>query len=215
MFSSQLKGSLQTLALGLNLNAGLIPSPTQRPEATLRAPLIKQACLVLMAFLSNLFTYHALPISPKFLSLNMVLYLDSYNYLCLLHPYQSLMEKLCKIQEMALEPHAEKDADPRAGLSPDGSGHLGWGLVSALNRTCHPRLPQQLYVSMSVNLWGSGGRRRSSAWSLPGRLVWPQLPVHWNHQRSISCQGVLLTCPTRTLSAGNCPDDVCTCISSC
>ena len=27
--------------------------------------------------------------SPKFPSLNMVLYQDFYNYLCLLHPYQS------------------------------------------------------------------------------------------------------------------------------
>ena len=45
-----------TLALGQNLNAGLIPSPNQWPEAFLALPLVKQACLVLMAFLSNLFT---------------------------------------------------------------------------------------------------------------------------------------------------------------
>ena len=53
--------SPQTPALGLNLNAGLIPSPIQWPEAILTPPLVKQACLVLMAFLSNLFTYSDLP----------------------------------------------------------------------------------------------------------------------------------------------------------
>ena len=52
MYSIQLKGSPQTLALDLNLNAGLIPSPTQRPEAVLKSPLIKPACLVLAAFLN-------------------------------------------------------------------------------------------------------------------------------------------------------------------
>ena len=41
------------LKLGLNLNAGLIPSPTQQPEAVLTPPLVRQACLVLMAFLSS------------------------------------------------------------------------------------------------------------------------------------------------------------------
>ena len=51
-------------------------------------PLVKQSCLVLMAFLSNLFTYSDLPVSPKFPSLSVVLYWDFYNYLCLLHPYQ-------------------------------------------------------------------------------------------------------------------------------
>ena len=38
-----------TPALGLNLNAGLIPSPTQ----CLEPPLVKQARLILMVFLSN------------------------------------------------------------------------------------------------------------------------------------------------------------------
>ena len=51
-------------------------------------PLVKQSCLVLTAFLSNLFTYSDLPVSPKFPSLSVVLYWDFYNYLCLLHPYQ-------------------------------------------------------------------------------------------------------------------------------
>ena len=51
VFSNQQKGGLQTLALGLNLNAGLIPSPTQPPEAILVFPLVQQACLVLMVCL--------------------------------------------------------------------------------------------------------------------------------------------------------------------
>ena len=33
------------------------PIPTQLPEAILTPPLVKQGCLVLMAFLSNLLTY--------------------------------------------------------------------------------------------------------------------------------------------------------------
>ena len=40
----------QTPALALNLIEGLIPSPTQRPEAILASPLVKKACLVLIAF---------------------------------------------------------------------------------------------------------------------------------------------------------------------
>ena len=50
-------------------------------------PLVKQACLVLMAFWSSLLTYGDLPMSPVFPSLTMVLDQDFYNYLCLLHPY--------------------------------------------------------------------------------------------------------------------------------
>ena len=49
VFSNQQKVGPQTPALGLNLNVGLIPSPTQ----PLKPPLVKQACLILMAFLSN------------------------------------------------------------------------------------------------------------------------------------------------------------------
>ena len=64
------------------------PIPNQRPEAILALPLAKQACLVLMAFLSNLSLYSDLPMSANFPSLFMVLYWDLYNYLCLLHPYQ-------------------------------------------------------------------------------------------------------------------------------
>ena len=89
-YSTLQKGGPQTLALGLNMNAGLIPSPTQGPEAILKAPLMKQACLVLMVFLSNLLTYSDPPMSPKFPSLNMILYRDFCNHLCLLHPYQGL-----------------------------------------------------------------------------------------------------------------------------
>ena len=73
--------STNSFVLGRNLNAGLIPSPTQQPEAILTLPQFKQACLVLMAFLRNLFTinlYHCsdLPISAKFPSLSVVLYWD-------------------------------------------------------------------------------------------------------------------------------------------
>ena len=50
IYSNPQKGGPQTLALGLNMNAGLTPSPTQRPEAILKASLVKQSCLVLMAF---------------------------------------------------------------------------------------------------------------------------------------------------------------------
>lgn len=49
------KAGPQTLALGLTLNADLIPSPVQGPEANLKAPLMKKACLALMVFLSHLF----------------------------------------------------------------------------------------------------------------------------------------------------------------
>ena len=73
MYSNPQKGGPQTLALGLNMNAGLIPFPTQQLETILKAPLMEQACLVLMAFLGNLSTYGGLPMSPKFSSLNMVL----------------------------------------------------------------------------------------------------------------------------------------------
>ena len=43
----------------------LHPTPTQRPEAILVPPLVKQGCLILMAFLSNLLTYRDLPKSPR------------------------------------------------------------------------------------------------------------------------------------------------------
>ena len=66
----------QTPALGLNLNAGLFPPLTQQPEAILALPLVKQVCLVLMAFLNNLLIYSDLPISPKFPSLSLILYWD-------------------------------------------------------------------------------------------------------------------------------------------
>ena len=62
--------------------------PIPHPEALLKAPLTKQTCLVLMAFLSNLLTYSDLPKSPKFPSLNMVLFWDFDNYQRLLHPYE-------------------------------------------------------------------------------------------------------------------------------
>ena len=48
-------------------------------------PLVKPACLVLMAFSSN--SYRDLPEFPRFPSPSMVLYWGFYNYLCLLHPY--------------------------------------------------------------------------------------------------------------------------------
>ena len=54
--SNQLKGSPQTLALGLNLNAGVIPSPTQWVVVILSPPLIKQACLVFFLFFSLVFS---------------------------------------------------------------------------------------------------------------------------------------------------------------
>ena len=90
MYSNQLKGDPRTPALGLNLNAGLTPTPTQYPEAMLSPSLVKEACLVLMAFLGNLLTYSDLPNSPKFPSLSVVPCWNFYNYLCLLHPYQSV-----------------------------------------------------------------------------------------------------------------------------
>ena len=58
MYSNQLKGGPQTPALGLTLKAGLIPIPTQRPEAILAPPLVQQACLVLMAFLNLQWSPH-------------------------------------------------------------------------------------------------------------------------------------------------------------
>ena len=73
MYSNQQKGCPQTPALDLNLNSGLFPSPTQQPEAILTPPLVQQACLVLMAFLSNLLTYSELPTSPSFPSLSVIL----------------------------------------------------------------------------------------------------------------------------------------------
>ena len=98
------KGGSQTPALSLNLNAGRIPSPTQRHEAILTPPLVKQACLVLMAFLSNLLTYSDLPNPAGFPSLCMILYWDCYKHLCLFHPYH---------------PHAPRELWPSlcAGLS--------------------------------------------------------------------------------------------------
>ena len=65
------------------------PHPILHPtmETFLMPPLVKQACLVLMAFGGNLLTYSDLPTSPRFPSLSMILYWDFYNYLCLLHPY--------------------------------------------------------------------------------------------------------------------------------
>ena len=87
-YSNQQKGSPQTPALGLNLNAALILPPTQGPEAYLKPPLVKKACLVLMALLNHLLTYSDFLKSPRFPSLSLVPYWDFYNYLCLLHPYQ-------------------------------------------------------------------------------------------------------------------------------
>ena len=66
-------------------------------------PLVKQACLVLMAFLSNLLTYSDLPKSPRFPSLSMILYWDFYNYLCLLHPYHNSPIVWMKRQNIFLE----------------------------------------------------------------------------------------------------------------
>ena len=53
------------------MNAGFIPCPNQQHKVILKAPLMRQAYLVLMVFLSNLLTYSDLPTSPKFPSLNM------------------------------------------------------------------------------------------------------------------------------------------------
>ena len=53
MYSDQLKAGPQTPALGLNLNAGHIPSPTQRPEAVLALPLVKQGHWGQMTFLEQ------------------------------------------------------------------------------------------------------------------------------------------------------------------
>ena len=86
MYSNQQKGGLQTPALGLNLNAGSVPFPTYQPEAILALPLVQQACLVLMAFVSNALTYSDPPKPPRFPSLSMILYWGFYNHLCLLHP---------------------------------------------------------------------------------------------------------------------------------
>ena len=63
----------------------LIPHPTTRGNSrtcTSQANLPKAD-----GFLSNLFTYNDLLMSPKFLSLSVVLYWDFCSYLCLLHPY--------------------------------------------------------------------------------------------------------------------------------
>ena len=48
------RGGPQTPALGLNLNVGLTPCPTQGPEAILALALVKQNCLVLKALSSYL-----------------------------------------------------------------------------------------------------------------------------------------------------------------
>ena len=61
------------------------PTPIQWPEAILKAPLMKQACLLRMAFLSNLLT--VISQCPLFPSLSVVLYWDFKNDLCLLRPY--------------------------------------------------------------------------------------------------------------------------------
>ena len=50
VYSNPQKGGPQTPALGLNLDAAPLPSPSQGPEAVLEAPLRKQACLALMGF---------------------------------------------------------------------------------------------------------------------------------------------------------------------
>lgn len=76
------------------------------PEAILKAPLTKEACLVLMVFLSSLLIYSDLPMSPKFPSLNVVLYQDFYNYLCLLHPYHYLSRAdFVFFKRLVLTPH--------------------------------------------------------------------------------------------------------------
>ena len=87
-YSKQQKGGPQTPALGLNLNAGLVPFSSPRPGAILARPLVRQICLVLLAFWRNLFTYSDLPKSPRFPPLSPILSWDFYNYLCLPHPYQ-------------------------------------------------------------------------------------------------------------------------------
>ena len=77
MYSDQLKAGPQTPALGLNPNAGRIPSPTRGPEAVLALPLVKQGHWGQMTFLSNLLTYSGLLESPGFPSLSLVLHWDS------------------------------------------------------------------------------------------------------------------------------------------
>ena len=94
MYSNQQKGGSQTLALGLNLNTGLIRSPTQRPEAILKAPPMKQDCLVLMAFWSNLFIYSDVPMSPKF-PCDLGPLLGLLKTPVLFHPYHLHQSRIC------------------------------------------------------------------------------------------------------------------------
>ena len=67
---------LKLLTLGPNLNADLTPSPTQCPEAMLTPPLVKQPCLVLMAFLEQFMYTQCNVMSSKFSLLSVVLYWD-------------------------------------------------------------------------------------------------------------------------------------------
>ena len=141
MYSNPQKGGPQTPALGLNLTAGLIPSPTQRPEAVLKPPLVKQAFLVWMAFLSSLLTCRDLPTSPGFGCLSMILYWDAYNHLCLLPPHhlepwggRSRSRSRCP----------ELQHHPR--LSP--CEHTCWGVMK---RQELPRLLAPLFETPSVD----------------------------------------------------------------
>ena len=87
MYSNQQKGGPKTPALSLNLNADLIPFPTQWSEVILSLTLGMQARLFLMALLGNLLTCSDLSKSSRFPSLSVTLYWDFYNYLCLFYPY--------------------------------------------------------------------------------------------------------------------------------
>ena len=84
VYSNQKKAGPQTLALGLNLNAGLIPSPPndlrQFSHSTIHARL---------PYSDGFPQLSGLPTSPRFPSLCMIPYWDFYNHLCLLYPYQN------------------------------------------------------------------------------------------------------------------------------
>ena len=159
--------------------------PPQGPKAILTPPLVKQTCLVLKAFLSNLLTYSDLPNSSKFLSLSVVPYWDFYNYLCLLHPYQlqELQGPPRMVDSPPHHPHGGVGSICRTPAALDSfAQHLGLRTTAS-----HPSCPPG---------WQRG--TEGSSLSLRATMRLPQPQIESVHLRSPSLLGPIHAFWSRT-----------------
>ena len=158
MYSNKLKGGLQTLALGLNLNAGLIQSPPndlrQFSHSTIH---------VRLPYSDGFPQLSGLPTSPRFPSLCMIPYWDFYNHLCLLYPYQNHSKHallsweawLCMKRWSFPKWRRAKYKDAKAIRAPEQSHKWhktrGLKLPTYSYTQLHERTPAPMVVAMKSN----------------------------------------------------------------